>query len=198
MSGVETDRPFNTESPVIRNLIKQMNNTDSYYPAEVEVTRHRLVQNPVVTRILKALLGTILLLHLLRHFLDPRPDILPRSPRSIASGLAFIAGGNLFDFLTAERIKGLEDLDDFARNVIFDGRLAWLGWKECNDAQGQPTVRYGIWILTSEEVTEAKDRQKREQEARKNQQESEGHVEGHGLAARLRGLRLRGIRWNQS
>ena len=191
MRGEEAYSPLDTNATVIRNLIEKMNNTDPY-AAEVEVTRHRLVQNPVVSRILEALLGTILLLHLLRHFLGPRPNILPRSPRSIASGLAFIAGGNLFDFLTAERIKDVEDLDQFARNEIFNGRVAWLGWKECRDAQGQLAARYGIWILTPEEVAEAKDRQEREQEALKNQQE--GEAEDHGLAARLRRFRLRGLR----
>ena len=87
----------------------------------------------------------------------------------------------------------MEDLDEFARNEIFDGRVEWLGWKECRDAQGQLATRYGIWILTPEEVAEAKDRQEREQEALKNQQE--GEAEDHGLAARLRRFRLRGLRW---
>ena len=46
MRGEEAYPPLDTNATVIRNLIEKMNNTDPY-AAEVEVTRHRLVQTPL-------------------------------------------------------------------------------------------------------------------------------------------------------
>ncbi len=153
--------------PNLTSHVNKTNDDDIYFPAEAEITRRRLVQSPVPTMILEALLGTVLLLHLVSRTPGPRSDILPRSPRSIASGLALIAGGNLFDFLTAGRARDIEDLDGFARTGLFDGRVAWFGWKDCGDDAEERTAvaRYGIWILTPGEVAEAVDRQKREQDA---------------------------------
>lgn len=132
------------------------------YPAKMEIPKAQLciIQDPTATRILEGLLSMVIVLILVAKLFQARTDILPSNARSIASVLALIAGGNLFQFL---HTKGVEttDMDEFAEKELFvDGHVCWLGWKKVKDSEDGETARYGIWILTPQEVSEAENIQK--------------------------------------
>lgn len=143
-------------------------NDDIIYPAELEISEHRLLQSPMPTRILEALIGAVLLLYVLNRVFGPPTDILPRSPRSIASGLALIAGGNLFEFLKAYSDEhGSFDEVSLMQEISKD-YVVWLGRKECGEPDTKDNAsRYGIWILTPKEASEAIETEKRAGSARK-------------------------------
>ncbi|KAK3294578.1 uncharacterized protein B0H64DRAFT_343955 [Chaetomium fimeti] len=59
--------------------------------------RRRVVQDTTSTRILQGLLAIILVLLLVNWACMPNTDVLPRSPTTIASAVALLAGGNLLE-----------------------------------------------------------------------------------------------------
>ncbi|KAI0101332.1 hypothetical protein GGR51DRAFT_574979 [Nemania sp. FL0031] len=137
---------------------------------KAQATR-RLALNPTATRVLEALLATVLILHILSAALAPPANILPRSPNYIASVFAMLVDGNISKFLPSDlsKAKGLEEV---ARDYLFaEGRVCYLGWKQPNGQEtGEP--RYGIWILTREEAEEARQGEKRKQDATKQRRHS--------------------------
>ncbi|KAI0904057.1 hypothetical protein F4823DRAFT_634907 [Ustulina deusta] len=72
------------------------------FPANVSVisqTTGRIVQDALATRILEALLGTVLALSCLSWIASPNTKVLPRNPVSIASVTAWLADGDTLDLL---------------------------------------------------------------------------------------------------
>lgn len=105
---------------------------------------HRVVQDPIATAVLGALLLSILILVTLGWYLSPREPALPRSPSSIGSVLALLAGGNVLERLYDE---GSEPLcwDDVKSRLGKDSKL-YLGWNTVNGGGGEEQRRFGIWI----------------------------------------------------
>lgn len=116
------------------------------------------------TYILEGLLGAVLVLTLASWALAPRPDVLPRSPTSIANILSLAAGGNLLE-LMADKKGSLHS------RSFFDNYRFWLGWRtvpstaEGRDGHGQK--RFSIWVLTPEELELAKREESKADQASK-------------------------------
>ncbi|KAI0536614.1 hypothetical protein GGR58DRAFT_503046 [Xylaria digitata] len=106
------------------------------FPANVTITSTttgRIIQDSLSTRILEALLGTVLALSCLSWIASPNTKILPRSPVSIASVAAWLADGDIFDLLpdnaqemTKSELKLLFDDEHFYMRV--DGLESVLHW----------------------------------------------------------------------
>ncbi|KAI0436503.1 hypothetical protein F4803DRAFT_572351 [Xylaria telfairii] len=100
--------------------------------------RRRVFQDATSTHILVALLATALVLFIIGWVSGPSTDVLPREPTTIASVMALLAGGNIFDrlppdtpFLSPEEIMTALGGHD----VQF-----WMGWGNFPDEEG---IRYG-------------------------------------------------------
>ncbi|KAH9993010.1 hypothetical protein F4779DRAFT_233856 [Xylariaceae sp. FL0662B] len=89
-------------------------NNDVIYDAQLEIPKAQfcIIQDATATRILESLLGAVAALILVAKLFEARTDIVPQR-RSIASVLALIAGGNLFQFL---RENGAETEEDIAES----------------------------------------------------------------------------------
>ncbi|KAJ2987166.1 hypothetical protein NUW58_g4655 [Xylaria curta] len=78
---------------------------DSHVPSfaanisDVSRTTNRIIQDALATRILEALLGTVLALSCLSWIASPNTNVLPRDPVSIASVVAWLADGDIIDML---------------------------------------------------------------------------------------------------
>lgn len=116
------------------------------YPATVTYPfgNHRVVQDPTATAVLEALLLGILTLVMLGWYLGPSEPALPRSPSSVGSLLALLAGGNLLERLYD---GGPEPLcwDNVKSRLGKDSKL-YLGWSSLNRDEGVEQRRFGIWI----------------------------------------------------
>ncbi|KAI0888810.1 uncharacterized protein GGS22DRAFT_152402 [Annulohypoxylon maeteangense] len=91
-------------------------------PAKIQytTTRTRLVQDAISTRILEGLLLAILFLSLLSWYAMPNTKLLPRDPCSIASVVALLADGNIFDLLPPNaQMMSNKELKDFFGDGIF-------------------------------------------------------------------------------
>ncbi|KAI1079503.1 hypothetical protein F5B20DRAFT_590627 [Whalleya microplaca] len=69
----------------------------------------RVIQQSRPTRILEAILAVVLLLSIASWVMMPRVNILPRSPTSIASVMALLAGGDLLDHESQSRENSLAE-----------------------------------------------------------------------------------------
>lgn len=98
------------------------------------VSRVRVVQDTASTRILQSLLAAILVLSLVSWALMPETKVLPREPTSIASVLALLADGNIFEILptTSQTMK------DSAINRLMSGVTFKMGLVE-SMAEGEQT-----------------------------------------------------------
>jgi hypothetical protein len=103
--------------------------------ATIPQGRRRLVQDATTTRILEGSLAATLLLSLASWMLMRQNAILPRSPTSIASVLALVAGGNLLE--EARRREGNVD--------SFDNHRFWMGWGPPNAISKRKS--FGIWVI---------------------------------------------------
>jgi hypothetical protein len=114
------------------------------YPFE----KHRVVQDTTATAVLEALLLSILILSILGWWLYPTISALPRSPTSVASVLALLAGGNLLEHI----YDGSSDLlcwEDLESRLGKDSRF-YLGWgPSTSDEDSQR--RFGIWMVKNQD-----------------------------------------------
>ncbi|KAG8158510.1 hypothetical protein KVR01_011632 [Diaporthe batatas] len=137
----------NASALVIPTLFNQStSNGASRFPATVTYPfgSHRVVQDPTATAVLGALLLGILVLVILGWYLVPNEPALPRSPSSVGSLLALLAGGNVLEHLYD---GGPEPLcwDDVKCRLGKDSKLH-LGWNSLNGDEGDDQQRFGIWI----------------------------------------------------
>ncbi|KAG8169490.1 hypothetical protein KVR01_000235 [Diaporthe batatas] len=102
------------------------NDTLPRFEASVEdqAGRQRVVQDEASTRVLEALLLVTLVLLVVGWVWLPNTNVLPkRSPNTIASAVALLAGGNLTEWLHEE--DGCVDTMKF-----------WLGWEDLPPEEG--------------------------------------------------------------
>ncbi|KAI0408763.1 hypothetical protein F4802DRAFT_366273 [Xylaria palmicola] len=97
------------------------------FPANVSVvsqTASRIVQDALATRILEALLGAVLALSCLSWIASPNTKVLPRSPVSIASVVAWFADGDILDSLPHDAHEMTRsDLEAFFEDEYFYMRM---------------------------------------------------------------------------
>lgn len=126
-------------------------NATSGKPAEIPASltypfgRHRVVQDPTATAILEVLLLSILIISILGWWLHPTKAALPRSPTSVASVLALLAGGNLLEHIYDGSPEPLcwEDLESrLGKNSRF-----YLGWDPSTSGKSSSQRRFGIWMI---------------------------------------------------
>jgi hypothetical protein len=142
---------------------------------EGEGTR-RVVQDRTSTRILQALLGCVMLLVVVGWAFMRQTDVLPRTPTTIASVVALLAGGNLFEVAQMrggggsnegrdekvwEELKGGGDgggEGNWGRRGSKGVRF-WMGWGTVTDWEGREIgggdnegglSRLGIFVLQVE------------------------------------------------
>lgn len=118
------------------------------YPGQL-----RVVQDPVSTRILEALVSIVLVLYLAAWWLTPRTDVLAASPTDVKTRLALAANGSLFEFLPAD---GSSKTEEELSKCFGDHTVFWLGRRK--PAEGCEE-RFGIWALTPQEATQVEMRQ---------------------------------------
>lgn len=104
----------------------------------------RVVQDPTATAILEALLLSILILLILGWWFGSSEPSLPRSPSSVGSILALLAGGNILEHLYDGSPEPLS-WDDVKRRLGEDTKF-YLGWDPSNANEEVEQRRFGIWI----------------------------------------------------
>ncbi|KAI0422610.1 hypothetical protein F5X98DRAFT_385623 [Xylaria grammica] len=118
--------------------------------------RRRVVQDAASTHILVALLAVTLVLFIIGWAGNPGTDVLPRSPTTIASIAALIAGGNLLAYLPPHA----QSLDDIAAALGGPKARFWLGWGNLPDEEGRISggeneagvSQFGIFVVDEEET----------------------------------------------
>ncbi|KAK0643707.1 hypothetical protein B0T16DRAFT_392189 [Cercophora newfieldiana] len=91
----------------------------------------RVVQDTVSTRILQALLASVLLFSIASWLALPKTNILPRSPTSIASIAALLADGNIFGLLgRGAEWQPNEDLQAYFKDGLHVTMGFQLGWEK--------------------------------------------------------------------
>ncbi|KAK6217817.1 hypothetical protein LQW54_003105 [Pestalotiopsis sp. IQ-011] len=147
-----TEAPNVTLFPTLSNPIDGAVDTGVYKATATDSHgAQRVVQDPVATRLLQALLLATLLLTLAGWVLGAWKPVLPRPPTSIASVLALLAGGGLLEHMY-ERGKGdcltLEEaMPCFDENCSFR-----LDWGKGNDDGRDAPQRFGIWVVQNSVV----------------------------------------------
>ncbi|KAK9421631.1 hypothetical protein SUNI508_05561 [Seiridium unicorne] len=103
-------------------------------------TRRRVVQDPVSTRIIEALLGATLVCSIIGWVLMRETNVLPRSPTSIGSVAALLADGNLFEYLPPDAawLTKEELARVFGKDAVFS-----LGWGPGHEGSGE---RFAIYV----------------------------------------------------
>lgn len=117
--------------------------------------RRRVVQDPVSTRVLEALLGITLVLLLASWVLMRDTAILPSSPTTIASVAALIAGGNILSKLPSN--AAWMSPEQIAASFPPATRI-WLGWGHVPDETGQNEnglSQFGIYAVNEGDGTES-------------------------------------------
>lgn len=116
--------------------------------------RQRVVQDAVSTRVLEALLLVTLILLGVGWVWLPKTNVLPkRSPTTIASAVALLAGGNLEEWV--------HEIDsDVTRDRGGPGKTKkfWMGWGNVPDEEGilmgneneNGISRFGIFAVTAD------------------------------------------------
>ncbi|KAI8635574.1 hypothetical protein F5Y19DRAFT_408326 [Xylariaceae sp. FL1651] len=107
-----------------------------------------VVQDAASTRILQALLIAVLVFSLGSWAVIPKTRILPREPTSIASVIALLADGNMFELLPKEwQLSEEKDIESLFNDITFK-----MGWVEFVDPEreviaGGDKVRFSIYGL---------------------------------------------------
>lgn len=122
-------------------VVGSVNDTLSHPAAITDTsTRRRVVQDPVSTHVIEALLAATLVCSIGGWLLMRETNVLPRSPTSISSAAALLADGNIFDYLpddvpwaTKENLAGI-----FGPGAIFR-----LGWRPTLDGTEE---RFAIYV----------------------------------------------------
>ncbi|KAI0182093.1 hypothetical protein GGR52DRAFT_568296 [Hypoxylon sp. FL1284] len=124
------------------------------YPAVAEdpYGRQRLVQDPTATRVAEALLLAALALSLLGWCLGPRKPVLPRSPTSVASVMALLAGGDILGHVYRDGEGGgggnWQTIED-ARAALPKDSKFWLGWGPPGTSTEEKKRRFAIWMASN-------------------------------------------------
>ncbi|TGJ88077.1 hypothetical protein E0Z10_g621 [Xylaria hypoxylon] len=120
----------------------------------------RVVQDVASTRILQALLATILGLSLVSWALMPQTRILPREPTSIASIMALLADGNIFGLLPTEsQVIEEKDLDYLFSGMTFKmGCVKFVSLEE--EERGSESEEkfsiFGVYLMEWQAIDKAK------------------------------------------
>ncbi|KAI0195878.1 hypothetical protein F4808DRAFT_452816 [Astrocystis sublimbata] len=117
-------------------------------------SRRRVVQDPTSTHILAALLSTALVLFVVGWVTRPRTDVLPRSPTSIASIAALLAGGNILGRLPSNAQRISRDEITAAAGNNAEARFR-MGWGNLPDEEGRlmggeneaGVSQFGIYVV---------------------------------------------------
>ncbi|KAK7975754.1 hypothetical protein PG989_014217 [Apiospora arundinis] len=146
------------------------NDSDALARYEAVVTdtsaRRRVVQDAASTRALEALLGAALILLVIGWIFMHQTDVLPRTPTSIASVAALVAGGNVLDKLPPDaewrsRAELAAALRASSSNIDPGGEPKfWIGWGLVPDLEGRAAGsenengfrRFGIFAVGEEET----------------------------------------------
>lgn len=107
--------------------------------------RQRVVQDPTATAILVALLLSISILLIMNRVFGSNEPALPRSPSSVGSVLALLAGGNILEHLYDEGPEPM-DWNDVKTRLGEESHL-YLGWDPSNTDEEFEQRRFGIWII---------------------------------------------------
>ncbi|KAI0549248.1 hypothetical protein F4679DRAFT_547958 [Xylaria curta] len=120
--------------------------------------RRRIVQDAASTHILVALLATTLVLFVIGWATSPSTDVLPRSPTTIASAAALLAGGNIFDRLP----QGTPSLSPEEIVSALGGPKTrfWMGWGNLRDKEGignggeneGGVSQFGIFVVDEDDM----------------------------------------------
>ncbi|KAI0903198.1 hypothetical protein F4823DRAFT_568935 [Ustulina deusta] len=121
-------------------------------------TRRRVVQDVASTHILVALLATTLILFVIGWATSPRTDVLPRSPTTIASAVALLAGGNIFDRLPPD--TPLLSPEESASALGGPETRFWMGWGNLVDKEGRQNggeneggvSQFGIFVVDKDNM----------------------------------------------
>jgi hypothetical protein len=124
-------------------------------PAQLNFpNRLRLVQDPMSTRVLEALLGAMLLLAALNTVLMKTRGVVPKNPCSIAAAASLLADSNILDALPrgAERMSS----EEIERRAGFKGKTFYMGWYEKDETaeKQRQTVRgksFAIYMVDAEQ-----------------------------------------------
>ncbi|KAI6088758.1 hypothetical protein F4821DRAFT_276960 [Hypoxylon rubiginosum] len=138
-----------TNGSIFPSLSNLTPTTDTgMYPATASdpYGRRRLVQDPTSTRVVQALLLAALLLSLVGWGLGPGKAVLPRSPTSVASVLALLAGGDVLEYMYKEGGANWETVKD-AKAVFPDDCKFWMGWGPPGASRLEKERRFGIWMV---------------------------------------------------
>lgn len=100
--------------------------------------RKYLVQNKISTRLLEAVLASMVVCALIALFAMQTKRVLPKSPTSIASVASFLYGSNL---LNSVFLPGAEwySADELKRRGTFEGRTFSMGWWQ-TDKKGRTNL----------------------------------------------------------
>ncbi|KAI0440985.1 hypothetical protein F4803DRAFT_577051 [Xylaria telfairii] len=151
--------PANTTNSTIAEPISPGDNDARplYNATVTDATgRRRVVQDAVSTHILVALLAITLVLFIIGWAGTTGTDVLPRSPTTLASVAALIAGGNLLDRLPTDA----QSPEDILAALGGPGARLWMGWGNLPDEEGRLTggeneagvSQFGIFLVDEEET----------------------------------------------
>ena len=143
--------------------------------------RVRVIQDPTATRVMQGLLCSILVFSVASWVLEPKTAVLPRPPTSVASVLALLVDGNVYEFdgtagklqqsgtenkLTGigkgskrKKSKPVEDKYGFRLGVGSSGTgfistsLGKCPAKGCEGEDGGDDIRFGIWVMEMPQKT---------------------------------------------
>ncbi|KAI8950491.1 hypothetical protein F4801DRAFT_602226 [Xylaria longipes] len=118
--------------------------------------RRRVIQDAASTHVLVALLALTLVLSIVGWAGNPGTDVLPRSPTTIASIAALIAGGNLIAQVPADA----QSLEDIVEALGGPGAQFWLGWGNLPDEEGRlrggeneaGVSQFGVFVVDEDEI----------------------------------------------
>ncbi|KAK4033529.1 hypothetical protein C8A01DRAFT_19546 [Parachaetomium inaequale] len=171
----------NTTLPV--DITGSSTATDDQFVYEGKATtpqgegRRRVVQDAASTRVLQALLASAVVLVAVGWAFMRETDVLPRRPTTIASVVALLAGGNLFEGrdrdgyglgVDNEREDGSDGGGEEEKGLgpRMSGARFWMGWGTVTDWEGREVgggeneggvSRFGIFAVREEEVKEGDD-----------------------------------------
>ncbi|OTA79563.1 hypothetical protein M434DRAFT_381807 [Hypoxylon sp. CO27-5] len=106
----------------------------------------RLLQDPVSTRVIQSLLLVTLTLSLLGWIIGPRKAMLPQRPRSIASVLALLAGGDALEHMYKGGDGKWKTIEEVRSAFPEDCRF-WMGWGPPGTVKEETEKRFGIWVM---------------------------------------------------
>ncbi|KAH8166333.1 hypothetical protein CIB48_g1925 [Xylaria polymorpha] len=121
------------------------NDVVTYYANVTEaVGKIHVVQDVASTRTLQALLIAILAFSLVSWVIMPNTRILPREPMSIASVIALLADGNMFELLPAEwQLIEEKDIERLFSGITF--KMGWVQFRGPGEVAGGDNGRFSIY-----------------------------------------------------